>query len=108
MALVFSRDPDLVASTSTWLRIIALSYIALGIGQVLNESLNRAGDTGTVMMINLMRYWAIEVPLAFLLAYVAGLDQWGVAWATVAAVWIRFMVYIPYFLWGRWLRIKLI
>ncbi len=108
VALVFSRDPELVASTSTWLRIIALSYIALGIGQVLNESLNRAGDTGAVMLVNLMRYWAIEVPLAFLLAYVAGLDQWGVAWATVAAVWIRFMVYIPYFLWGRWLRIKLI
>ena len=107
LATMFSRDPELIGLASTWLRIIAISYVALGIGQVLNESLNRAGDTGTVMIMNLMRYWGIEVPLAFLLAKVAGLDQFGVAWATVAAVWIRVIIYTPYVMRGRWLRIRL-
>ena len=107
VVMAFSRDSEIIELASTWLRIIAVALIALGIGQVMNESLNRAGDTGTVMLVNLLRYWSIEVPAAFLLAYLVGLDEYGVGWANVIAVWLRIMVYTPYFMWGRWLRIKL-
>jgi putative MATE family efflux protein len=107
VVMAFSRDSQIIVLASTWLRIIAVALIALGIGQVMNESLNRAGDTGTVMLVNLLRYWSIEVPMAFLLAYVMGLDEYGVGWANVIAVWVRIIIYTPYFIWGRWLRIKL-
>ncbi len=107
-ASIFTREPEVLSATITWLRIGAFGMVALGLGQVLNESFNRAGDTLSVMIVNLVRLWGIEVPLAYLLALVAGLDQYGVAWATVIAVWLRVLIYIPYFFWQRWLRIKVI
>ena len=107
-ASIFTREPEVLDVIGTWLRIGALAMVALGMGQVLNESFNRAGDTLAVMIVNLVRLWGVEVPLAFLLSLVAGLNEYGVVWALVIAVWFRIVVYIPYFFWGRWLRIKVI
>jgi putative MATE family efflux protein len=65
---VFTNDPDVHATGTLALRIIGTGYIFYGIGMVMIQALNGAGDTKTPTMINLLGFWAFQIPFAFLLA----------------------------------------
>ena len=119
---LFTRDAELVALATTWLRIQALSLVFLGAGQVLGQSFNTAGDTMAPMLVTLLSMWVLEIPLAlmltgathtfglfgmpFTLPVLAHLNEFGIAWAIVIAMVARFALYVPYFMAGRWLRVK--
>jgi len=45
---------------------------------VLTSAFNGAGDTRTPTLINLFSLWLLEIPLAWFLAYPAGLGPAGV------------------------------
>ena len=119
---LFTREAELVALATTWLRIQALSLVFLGAGQVLGQSFNTAGDTMAPMLVTLLSMWFLEIPLAlmltgathtfglfggsFTLPVLAHLNEFGIAWAVVVAMVARFGLYMPYFMAGRWLRVK--
>ncbi|MQF48912.1 MATE family efflux transporter [SAR202 cluster bacterium AC-647-N09_OGT_505m] len=104
---IFSRDPEFLDLAQTWVRILVLGFLAMGWGQVLQNSFQMAGDTLFPMLITLGSLWIIGIPLAYALTEHTGLGQFGIAWATVIAMLIRAGAYIPYFYWGRWLRISM-
>jgi putative MATE family efflux protein len=58
--------------------IISLGYICYGIGMVLVNTFNGAGDTWTPTWINLVGFWLFQIPLAYLLARHWGLGPEGV------------------------------
>lgn len=60
------------------LQIISAGYIFYGIGMVLINSFNGAGDTKTPTLINLFGFWAFQIPLAYLLAKVFAFGPTGV------------------------------
>lgn len=51
------------------LQIICLGYVFFAYGMVISQSFNGAGDTKTPMIINLVCFWAIQIPLAYLLSF---------------------------------------
>ena len=104
---IFSRDPEFLALGQTWVRILVVGFLAMGWGQVAQNSFQMAGDTLFPMLITLGSLWVIGIPLAYVLSEFTGLGQFGIAWATVIAMTIRAGAYIPYFYWGRWLRIAM-
>ena len=103
---VFTSDPELMHVAVSWMRIAAVGYFFLGIGQVYQQSYNTAGDTVIPMIVTLVSIWLVQQPLAFVLPGL-GLDQYGIAWAVVAAVFVRIVIYVPYYFTNRWLRVDL-
>jgi Na+-driven multidrug efflux pump len=74
--------PDLHCSRGVeWLRILSYSYFVYGWWMVAVQAFNGAGDTVTPTKINLVFFWLIQIPLAWLLALHFDLQATGVFWA---------------------------
>jgi putative MATE family efflux protein len=104
---IFTRDPELLELGTPWLLIQTLGYSAIGIGLVASHSLQTAGATMYVMLVTIGTMWGIEFPLALFLSKGTDLGPYGVAWAMVAAMIARPLLFVPYFRSGRWLRIRM-
>ena len=78
---LFSSDAAVIATGATWLRILSYSFFVYGWWMVSVQAFNGAGDTVTPTRINLVFFWAIQIPLAWLLALRLGWQAEGVFWA---------------------------
>ena len=63
----FSGETGIVTAGATSLKIISAGFIVYGLGMVLVNALNGAGDTQTPFRINILSFWIVEIPLAWLL-----------------------------------------
>lgn len=82
---LFIDDPDVIRYGASCLRILSYGFIAYGLGMVMVNSLNGAGDTITPTWINFFCYWLLEIPLAYYLAVHTGLNENGVFVAILVA-----------------------
>jgi len=78
---IFSDDPRVIAIGAEWIRILSFSYFVYGWWMVTVQAFNGAGDTTTPTKINLVFFWAIQIPLAYLLAVHLDFKHSGVFWA---------------------------
>ena len=70
---------EVIAKGVTCLKIVSYGFIFYGLGMVIVQSLNGAGDTYTPTFINLCCFWLLEIPLAYMLAIHTDLAEKGVA-----------------------------
>ncbi|MFL5746774.1 MAG: MATE family efflux transporter [Niastella sp.] len=89
------------------LRIMSLGYIFFGVGMVVTNAFNGAGDTRTPTLINIFGFWMFQVPLAFLLAMVFKLGPKGVFIAIVLAETGITIAGIILFRKGKWKKVKI-
>lgn len=78
---IFTDDPGVVAVGAEWLTIVSYSYFVYAWWMVSVQAFNGAGDTMTPTKINLVFFWLIQIPLAYLMANTLGLETKGVFWA---------------------------
>jgi Na+-driven multidrug efflux pump len=98
----FSKEPAVVAHGVLALRIIGTGYIFYGIGMVMTQALNGAGDTKTPTYINIVGFWLFQVPLAWYLATYTGLGATGAFIAIpVAETFIALLAWY-FFKKGKW------
>lgn len=102
----FTNSPEVIALAVDWLRIVAIGFVFMSFGMVFQQSFNTAGDTIAPMIFTLIALWGMELPLAWLFAYSLDIGPLGFAYARVIAMASRLFLYVPYFFWGRWLRLK--
>ena len=74
----FSPNIEVIHTGKLALRVLCLGYGFYAYGMVIIQSLNGAGDTKTPTILNLICFWAIEIPLAYVLAIVFALGPIGV------------------------------
>lgn len=102
----FTKDEAIAAYGAKALKIIGSGYIFYGIGMVMTQALNGAGDTRTPTMINFICFWLFQVPLAYILAKVVGMGTTGAFIAfPVAEIMIAAVSYY-FFKKGKWKEIK--
>jgi putative MATE family efflux protein len=74
----FTNDVQVKEIAVTAIRIISLGYVFYGIGMVMMNAFNGAGDTWTPTWINLFGFWLLQIPLGYLLAKYFELGPLGV------------------------------
>lgn len=103
----FTKEPEVHWYGTQALQIIGAGYIFYGIGMVMIQALNGAGDTKTPTWINVFGFWLFQVPLAWFLA--VGLNM-GPAGAFVAIpVAETFLAIAAYYFFrkGKWKEVKI-
>lgn len=99
---IFSTDAEVVTVGVSCLRIVCPSYLFLAFGMVLVQAFNGAGDTWTPTWINLICYWLIQIPLAWVLSMQAGLGIEGVFAAIASTQVVLAAIAIAVFRRGSW------
>src|SRR5204862_7768908 len=74
---IFTKDEEVHRYGTLALQTIGSGYIFYGIGMVMIQALNGAGDTKLPTWINFIGFWLFQIPLAYLLAKVFHLGPMG-------------------------------
>lgn len=99
---IFTSEAGLADSGVMALRIVSYGLILYGLGMVVVQSFNGAGDTVTPTKINFVTFWIIEIPLAYLLALVIGMGEQGVYYSIIIAESLMTLAAVYYFRKGKW------
>lgn len=102
-----NKDVTVESYAVSALRIVSLGYIFYGVGMVVTNAFNGAGDTKTPTLINIFGFWLFQVPLALLLALVFKLGPNGVFIAIVLAETGITIAGIIIFKKGKWKKVKI-
>ncbi|HYK41346.1 MAG TPA: MATE family efflux transporter, partial [Thermoanaerobaculia bacterium] len=103
---LFTSDPAVVPIAVAGLRTVSYGFLFYAYGMVMVSAFNGAGDTFTPTVINFCCFWLWEIPLAYFLAWRAGLGPQGVFWAIAVAFSTVAVVGSIAFKRGRWKRKK--
>jgi len=104
---LFINDPEVIRNGVISLRVISLGFVSYALGMVLTQAFNGSGDTVTPTWINLFCFWLFEIPLAYLLAIVLGMEIYGISIAIVAAETALTITAWYYFRKGKWKTFKI-
>ena len=103
---IFTKEPEVHRYGTMALQIIGAGYIFYGIGMVMIQALNGAGDTKTPTWINFIGFWLFQIPLAFVLVYFFKIGPTGAFIAVpVAEIAIALAAWY-YFKKGKWKEVK--
>ena len=102
-----SNDPGVIEIAIQALRIVSIGYVFYGVGMVVTNAFNGAGDSRTPTWINFFGFWTFQIPLAYLLALVFNLGPQGIFFAIILAESAITIAGIIIFRRGKWKLIKI-
>jgi putative MATE family efflux protein len=99
---IFTKVPEVHYFGVLSLQIIGAGYIFYGIGMVMIQALNGAGDTKTPTRINFVGFWLFQIPLAWLLSKTFNMGPTGAFIAVPVAETFIALAAWYYFKKGKW------
>ena len=102
----FSEDAKVVVVGAEWLRILSYALFVYGWWMVSVQAFNGAGDTATPTWINVVFFWLIQIPLAWLLALHLGWQETGVFWAVFVSETSVGLFTLWLFSRGKWKQVQ--
>jgi putative MATE family efflux protein len=103
---IYTKDEALIKVGALALRWVGSGFLFYGIGMVMMQALNGAGDTKTPTWISFFCFWLFQVPLAYLLAYGFHLKETSAFIAIPLAETMIALVAWYYFRKGKWKTIE--
>jgi putative MATE family efflux protein len=104
---IFTNEPGVHDYGVSALQIIGAGYIFYGIGMVMIQALNGAGDSKTPTWINLFGFWFFQIPLAWILAKGFNMGPVGAFISIPVAESFLAMAAWYYFRKGKWKEVKI-
>lgn len=101
-ALFIKGSPEVVRMSSTFLKIMSLTFGFLGLQIILNGGFRGAGRTTTAMVMAFISFWVLRIPLAFLFSKVFDWGANGIWWAFPISIIISSLVTTGWFMRGNW------
>ncbi len=98
----FTEDTEVIKYGVECLQIIAYGFVFYGLGMVMVQAFNGAGDTRTPTRINIFAFWMVEIPLAYVLAISLGFRETGVFYSIIIAEASMTLLSLYLFNKGRW------
>ncbi|MEK7263075.1 MAG: MATE family efflux transporter [Bacteroidota bacterium] len=102
----FTQDKSVIAFGVLSLQIFGSGYIFYGIGMVMTQALNGAGDTKTPTIINFVCFWMFQIPLAYFLSQGMKMESTGAVISTPIAETMIALCAWYYFKKGKWKEVK--
>ncbi|MEO9474809.1 MAG: MATE family efflux transporter [Cyclobacteriaceae bacterium] len=99
---IFSLEPHVIDVGVSALRIICIGYVFFAYGMVISQAFNGAGDTKTPLWINLVVFWVIQIPLAYVLSTVLDWRVNGVLFTIAFCHSLQAVICIYLFRRGKW------
>ena len=99
-------DPIVEKISIQVLHVITTGYIFYGVGMVLMNAFNGAGDTKTPTIISLFCFWGFQIPIAYFMAITFKLGPTGVFLAIIIAETVITIVSFIIFRQGKWKKTK--
>ena len=103
---LFAPEESVRAIGIEALRIICFGYIFFAYGMVIGQSFNGSGDTFTPLIISLVVFWAIQIPLAYVLSITYEWGPTGVFFCIAFCHSLYAVVAIALFKRGKWKTVK--
>ena len=103
---IFTTDAAVIEYGVNGLRIISYGFVFYGLGMVMTQALNGAGDTFTPTLLNFIAFWMIEIPLAYALSHYTDLASNGIFMAIVLAESVLAILGMWVFWRGKWKTVK--
>jgi len=103
---LFTQDPEVQAVAVRALRIITTGYVFYGVGMVMTNAFNGAGDSWTPTWINIFGFWFFQIPLAYVLANYFKLGPTGAFIAIPVSETAITIAAIILFRKGKWKTMK--
>jgi putative MATE family efflux protein len=88
------------------LRVICLGYVFYGYGMVLAQAFNGAGDSLTPTWMNVVCFWLMEIPLAYVFAKTLGWGPLGVSASIAISESGLAVLSAVLFMRGKWKLVK--
>lgn len=104
---IFTNDLGVAGYGTEALRILGLGFVFYGMGMVLTQALNGAGDTKTPTRINVICFWIFQVPVAYFLAKHTSLGAHGVVYVIPASHALLVVLAWRVFRRGEWKAVPL-
>jgi Na+-driven multidrug efflux pump len=102
----FTNDEMVKTIAAEALRTMSIGFVFYGIGMVLINTFNGAGDTWTPTGINFFGFWLFQIPLAYLLAKHFNMGPTGVFIAIPVAETAITLAGIFFYKRGKWKRVQ--
>jgi len=106
ISMLFSDVALVIDYGALTLKYLGISYVCFAWGMVIAQAFNGAGDSKTPTWINLVCFWMIQIPLAYLLAENYNWGPEGIFWAIIIAETILATISIYIFRKGKWKSVK--
>ncbi|MDP1852733.1 MAG: MATE family efflux transporter [Candidatus Omnitrophota bacterium] len=103
---LFTKDAQVIAIGSEFMRISAFFYIFIAFGVVLNRALGGAGDTVVPMLITFISLWGYLVPLAYYMAKYTSFGLRGIWWAVATSYALNGLLTLIWFEIGCWKKVR--
>ncbi|MCS3556584.1 MULTISPECIES: MATE family efflux transporter [unclassified Sphingobacterium] len=107
LATIFTKDPVVLNNTYTYLKYMAVAYFFFGYTMVISRSLNASGAVNTVTLLNVLMFYIVQLPLAYLLAIKLDLKSTGIFIAITISEIVLATACVLVFKKGTWKKIKI-
>ncbi len=105
---LFTQEAAVVSIGITYLKIVALSYVFLGMNFLISGILRGAGDVWVNLLITAISFYGIRVPVAYYLSQKTPLGSKGIWIGIAVSFTLSCTMNGGYFATGRWKKKRLI